>query len=85
MQPILQPFYNLLHKETEFKWTQEHQKIFEQMKKTITHKLELTMPYTTKPFNIITDASNIGIGAALLQHHPTEKKMKLIMINNNND
>ena len=33
MQPILQPFYNLLHKETDFKWTQEHQKIFEQMKK----------------------------------------------------
>ena len=36
MQPILQPFYNLLHKETDFKRTQEHQKIFEQMKKTIT-------------------------------------------------
>ena len=81
MQPILQPFYNLLHKETEFKWTQEHQKIFEQMKKTITHKLELTMPDTTKPFYIITDASNTGIGAALLQQHPTEKKMKLASAN----
>ena len=81
MQPILQPFYNLLHKETDFKWTQEHQKIFEQMKKTITHKLELTMPDTTKPFYIITDASNTGIGAALLQQHPTEKKMKLISAN----
>ena len=57
MQPLLQPFNNLLHKETDFKWTQEHQKIFEQMKKTITHKLELTMPDTTKPFYIITDAS----------------------------
>ena len=29
MQPILQPFYSLLHKETDFKWTQEHQKIFD--------------------------------------------------------
>ena len=75
MQPILQPFYNLLHKETDFKWTQEHQKVFEQMKKTITHKLELTMPNTTKPFYIVTDASNTGIGAAMLQQHPTEKKM----------
>ena len=28
MQPILQPFYNLLHKETDFKRTQEHQKFF---------------------------------------------------------
>ena len=72
MQPILQPFYNLLHKKTDFQWTQKHQKIFEQMKKTITHKLELTMPDTTKPFYIITDASNKGIGAALLQQHPTE-------------
>ena len=81
MQPILQPFYNLLHKETDFKWTQEHQKTFEQMKQTITHKLELTMPDTTKPFYIITDASNTGIGAALLQQHPTEKKIKLISVN----
>ena len=64
MQPILQPFYNLLHKETDFKWTPEHQKFFEQMKKTITHKLELTTPDATKPFQIITDASNTGFGAA---------------------
>ena len=32
-QPILQPFYNILHKETDLKWTPEHQKNFEQMKK----------------------------------------------------
>ena len=74
MQPIIQPLYNLLHKENDFKWTKEHQTIFEQMKRTITHKLELTMPDTKKPFYIITDASNTGIGAALLQRHPTEKK-----------
>ena len=81
MQPILQPLYNLLHKENDFKWTKEHQKIFEQMKRTITHNLDLTMPDTTKPFYIITDASNTGIGAALLQQHPTEKKMRLISAN----
>ena len=33
MQPILQPLYKLLHKESDFKWTKEHQIIFEQMKK----------------------------------------------------
>ena len=81
MQPILQPLYNIIHKENEFKWTKEHQTIFEQMKRTITHKLELTMPDTKKPLYIITDASNTGIGAALLQQHPTEKKMRLISAN----
>ena len=81
MQPILQPLYNLLHRENDFKWTKEHQAIFEQMKRTITRNLELTMPDTTKPFYIITDASNTGIGAALLQQHPTEKKMRLVSAN----
>ena len=78
MQPILQPLYNLSHKENDFKWTKEHQEIFEQMKRTITHKLELTMPDNTKPFYIITDASNTGIGSALLQQHPTERKMNIV-------
>ena len=78
----IEPLYNLLHKESDFKWTKEHQSIFEQMKRTSTHKLELTMPDTTKPFYIITDASNTGIGAALLQQRPTtEKKMRLVSAN----
>ena len=81
MQPILQPLYNLLHKEIDFKWTKEHQTTFEQMKRTITQNLELTMPDTTKPFSIKTDTSNTGIGAALLQQHPTEKKMRLVSAN----
>ena len=81
MHPILQPLYILLHKENDFKWTKEHQQIFEQMKRTITHKLELTMPDTTKPLYIITDASNTGIGAALLQQHPTERKLNSVSAN----
>ena len=73
MQPILQPLYKLLHKETEFEWTTEPQTVIENMKQTITKQLEITMPDTSKPFYIFTDASNTGIGAALLQQHPTEK------------
>ena len=81
MQPILQPLYKLLHKETELKWTKEHQTVFEKMKQTITKQLEITMPDTSKPFYIITDASNTGIGAALLQQHPTENKLNLVSAN----
>ena len=81
MQPILQPLYKLIHKETEFKWTKEHQTVFRKTKQTITKQLEITMPDTGKPFYIITDASNTGIGAALLQQHPTENKMNLISAN----
>ena len=51
------------------------------MKQTITKQLEITMPDISKPFYIITDASNTGIGAALLQQHPTENKMNLISAN----
>ena len=71
MEPLLQPLYNYLHKESKFKWTTEHQKKIDEMKRTITNKLEIKMPDTTKPFYILTDASNTGIGAALLQQHPT--------------
>ena len=39
------------------------------------------MPDTTKSFYLITDASNTGMGAALLQQYPTEKKMRLVSAN----
>ena len=39
------------------------------------------MPDTTKPFEIVTDALNTGLGAALLQQNPIEKKMRLVSAN----
>ena len=56
-------------------------RVFEKMKKIITKQLEITMPDTSKQFYIITNASNTGIGAALLQQHPKENKMNLISEN----
>ena len=81
MQPILQPLYRLLHKETEFKWTKEHQTVFEKIKQTVTKQPEITVPDKSKPFYILTDASNTVVIAALLQKHPTENKKNLISAN----
>ena len=62
MQPILKTLYKFLHKESEFKWTKEHQQIFDEMKRTITNKLKITIPDTSKPFCILADAANAGTG-----------------------
>ena len=50
MQPILQPHYRLLHKETEFKWTKEHQTVFEKRKQTVTKQLEKHCPIQVNHF-----------------------------------
>ena len=71
------PFINYYIK----KQNSNGQTVLEKMKQTITKQIEITMPDTSKPFYIITDAFNTGIGAALLQQHPTENKMKLISAN----
>ena len=58
----------LLHKDTEFCWLQQHQEAFEAL------KTELTSPSTRqyydvkKPVVLTCDASQSGIGAALLQN-----------------
>ena len=44
MQTILQPLNNLSHKENEFRFTKEHYQIFDEMKRAITNRLEITIP-----------------------------------------
>ena len=77
-------YFNLFtnyYKSEEFKWTKEQTKKIEKMKHTITNQLEITTPDTSKTFYILTNASNTGIGAALLQKHSTKKKINLILAN----
>ena len=63
----LTPFYDLLHENTPWKWTDEHERLFQTIKTPLTFDTELTIPNTKHPFFITVDASLIGLGAVLFQ------------------
>ena len=69
MQLYLRPFYNILRQQNNFAWTTEHQTRFEEIKKLLTEQISNTIPDPNQPFYAMGDASNFGIGAALLQSH----------------
>ena len=70
-QLYLRPFYKNLRKQNNFEWTTEHQTRFKEIKKRLTEQISNTTPDPNQPFYAMCDASNFGIGAALL--HPTMK------------
>ena len=66
---------------TDFKWTPELQQTFDRVKKELTDgTLRLAIANSEKPFYIHCDASNYGIGAALLQKNQFGK-MELVSAN----
>ena len=50
-------------------------------KKLLTEQISKTIPDPNQPFYAMCDASNFGIGAALLQSHSGTNKMNLISVN----
>ena len=76
----LKPFYDLLHENTPWKWTDEHESLFQKLKMSLTSETELTVPNTKHPFFITVDASLIGLGAVLFQLNE-QNKMKVISYN----
>ena len=81
MQLYLRTFYNILRQQNYFEWTTKHQKRFEEIKTLLTEQLSNAIPVLEQPFYARGDASNFGIGAALLQSHNDTKKMNLISAN----
>ena len=52
--------------------------LFKEIKKLLTEQILNTIPDPNQPFYAMCDASNFGIGAALLQSHSCTNKMNLI-------
>ena len=81
MQLYLRPFYNILRQQNNFEWTTENQTRFEEIIKHLAEQISNTIPDLNQPFYAMSDASNFGIGAALLQSHNGTNKMNLISAN----
>jgi len=70
---IAKPLTNMLGKGIIFFWSSEAQKAFELLRCELLKASSLCLPDLNKPFVIQTDASDIGIGAVLLQEHDEKK------------
>ena len=64
---LLSPLTKLMSPKLPFKWTDEEQKAFEEIKNHITAESLLTYPNFNKPFDVYTDASDRQLGAVILQ------------------
>ena len=46
----LKLFFDLLNENTPWKWTDEHERLFQKLKMSLTSETELTIPNTKHPF-----------------------------------
>ena len=76
----LKPFYDLLHDNTPWKRTEEHESVFQKLKTFLTSDTELTNPNKKHHIFITVEASLIGLGAVLFQFNE-ENKIKVISCN----
>ena len=64
---IAYPLTKLLRKDVKFKWEKEEESGFQDLKSRLTKAPILTYPDYSKEFFLACDASDVGIGAVLLQ------------------
>ena len=67
---------NELKGKKEWKWEEEHQKVFKELKEKITSQLVLALPRREGKFRVEMDASGHAIGGVLSQEQ--EEKWKPI-------
>jgi hypothetical protein len=64
---IAAPLYRLFKKNVRWKWKDDEQKAFDQLKQALTSEPVLALPDFNRPFILHTDANATGIGAVLTQ------------------
>ena len=65
---------NELKSKKEWKWEEEHQKAFEELKEKITSQLVLSLPKREGKFRVETDTSGPAIGGVLFQEQDRKWK-----------
>ena len=65
---------NKLKDKKEWKWEEEHQKAFEELKEKITSQLVLSLPKREGKFRVETDTSGHAIGGVLFQEQDRKWK-----------
>ena len=75
LQVKLAPIYEMSSKRVTFKWGPEQQKAFEDIKQLLVEPPVLTMPRKEGRFELHSDTSKTGCGAALFQHQDGEKRL----------
>jgi hypothetical protein len=64
---IAKPMTELLKKEKKFKWTDECEVSFQELKKRLVSAPVLCLPDLEKEFQVYCDASRLGLGSVLMQ------------------
>ena len=66
LSKIAKPMTELLKKDTKFKWTEECEASFQEMKKRLVTAPVLILPDIRKDFQVYCDASPLGLGCVLM-------------------
>ena len=62
------PLTKLTRKHAKFKWIDECEQAFQELKRRLTTTLVLTLPSGTRGFVVYNDALRRGLGCVLMQH-----------------